>query len=53
MLCSTHDLDNLPALSGYLLNLSEARAAAARLSARHGAGGPRVAGAGAMKLLKD
>ena len=23
MLCSTHDLDNLPALTGYLLNLSE------------------------------
>jgi iron complex transport system ATP-binding protein len=23
VLCSTHDLDNLPALSGYLLNLSE------------------------------
>ena len=23
MLCSTHDLDNLPGLSGYLLNLSE------------------------------
>ena len=23
VLCSTHDLDNLPALTGYLLNLSE------------------------------
>jgi iron complex transport system ATP-binding protein len=23
VLCSTHDLDNLPELSGYLLNLSE------------------------------
>ena len=23
VLCSTHDLDNLPVLTGYLLNLSE------------------------------
>lgn len=23
VLCSTHDLDNLPALTGFLLNLSE------------------------------
>ena len=33
VLCSTHDLDNLPALTGYLLNLSEPRPQLRGLSA--------------------